>query len=372
MAAMIRFGPMSVLLLVFAAQALVLAIALACAASNRRANRYLAALLVVVAGLLTPYIIGYAGFYDAYPWLSFAPFAMPLAIGPLIYGHVRALVTDQRLPLIHFMLPGAQFLYQAVCFTLPLSTKNAIDGNFQRPYLDPVMDILILGSLAGYGWAGGQAARRYRDWLAERRRSLRPAWRVQRALAALLLLLAAEAAYDAWDRLVAPTDYFDRFGFYVMLALLAAYLGIEGWRQAHDPAPPLSEEAPRDWHAQGSAWLTAMREGDWARDPDLTVAALARRLGTNSGHLSRALNEGHGGFADAVARVRAEAVAARLDAGEAGDLLTVALDAGFGSKASFNRAFKSRFGMTPSAYRTRRVSDPESSRLPGDLERAAG
>jgi len=369
---MIRLGPMSVVLLAFAAQAMVLAVALAQAPANRRANRYLAALLVVIAGLLTPYIIGYAGFYDAYPWLSFAPFAMPLAIGPLIYGHVRALVADQRLPLVHFLLPGAHFLYQAVCFTLPLATKNAIDGNFQRPYLDPVMDLLILGSLAGYGWAGWQASRRYGAWLAERRRSLRPARRVQRALGALVVLLAAEAAYDAWDRLVAPTDYFDRFAFYLMLSLLAAYLGIEGWRQAHDPAPPLAEEPRRDWHAQGAAWLATMREAGWASDPALSVADLARRLGTNSGHLSRALNDGHGGFADAVARIRAERVAARIDAGESGDLLGLALEAGFGSKASFNRAFKARFGMTPSAYRAARVANAESSRLPGNLRRAPG
>ena len=37
--------------------------------------------------------------------------------------------------------------------------------------------------------------------------------------------------------------------------------------------------------------------------------------------------------------------------GDGGDLLHIALESGFGSKASFNRAFRARFGMTPSAYR---------------------
>lgn len=54
-----------------------------------------------------------------------------------------------------------------------------------------------------------------------------------------------------------------------------------------------------------------------------------------------------------LARLRAEAVAARLAAGEPGELLALAFDAGFGSKASFNRAFRARFGMTPSEYRAR-------------------
>ena len=44
-------------------------------------------------------------------------------------------------------------------------------------------------------------------------------------------------------------------------------------------------------------------------------------------------------------------MAAAIDAGARADLLTMALDAGFSSKASFNRAFQARYGMTPSAYR---------------------
>ena len=97
-------------------------------------------------------------------------------------------------------------------------------------------------------------------------------------------------------------------------------------------------------------WSTAQR------DATRLQTDLARRLGTNSGHLSRALNDGHGGFADAVARIRAERVAARIDAGESGDLLGLALEAGFGSKASFNRAFKAETGLTPTEFRRTRLA----------------
>ena len=58
------------------------------------------------------------------------------------------------------------------------------------------------------------------------------------------------------------------------------------------------------------------------------------------------------------AALRAEAVAARLRAGDPADLLTIALEEGFGSKASFNRAFAARHGVAPSAFR-RQVSNPE-------------
>jgi AraC-like DNA-binding protein/uncharacterized membrane protein YhdT len=370
---MIRFGPMSIALLVLGLQALLLAAALARAPANRRANRYLAALLVVIAGMLTPFVIGYAGFYDAYRWLNFAPFAMPLAVGPLVYAHVRALTADVPLRWPHWVLPGAQFVYQSVCFALPLEAKNAFEERVQGPVVEPITDLLVLASLAAYGWASSTEARRYREWLGARRRSVRPAARVQRALLAVMVLLVGRAGYDSYDRLVAAIDYFDLFGFYLLLGALAVYLGIEGWRQAHDPAPAAEPGADRDWRAQGAAWLATMRQAGWADDPELDLAGLARRLGTNTTNLSRALNDGHGGFAEAIGRVRAEAVAARIDAGDTADLLTLAMDAGFGSKASFNRAFKAHFGMTPSAYRAARDgSDSTSSRLQADLRRVAG
>jgi AraC-like DNA-binding protein len=49
-----------------------------------------------------------------------------------------------------------------------------------------------------------------------------------------------------------------------------------------------------------------------------------------------------------------------LNAGRTDDLLTLALDAGFKSKASFNRAFRAILGVSPSTYRSRRdVSNKE-------------
>ena len=86
----------------------------------------------------------------------------------------------------------------------------------------------------------------------------------------------------------------------------------------------------------------------------MTLSDLAGRLGTNTSHLSRAFNEGLGrNFSEAINGLRAEMVAAALEAGARGDLLSLAFDAGFSSKASFNRAFRQRFAVTPSAFRAR-------------------
>ena len=190
---MIRFGALSIFLLVFAAQSLAIAAALLAVKANRRANRALAALLLVVAGLLTPFIIGYAGYYDAYPWLTSAPFAVPLAVGPLVYAHIVALVRERRLAWAHYMLPAGQFLYQAALFPLPLATKTWFDTTVYEPWLDPLLALLVPGSMLFYTLASVRVARDYRAWLAQRRRDLGPARRLRTALAFLALLAAARS-----------------------------------------------------------------------------------------------------------------------------------------------------------------------------------
>lgn len=348
---MIRFGAWSTLLAALSVQLAVLACLLLNSPSNRLANRYLSMVLVCIVGMLTPFILGYAGFYDAYPWLTSAPFSIPLAVGPLLFAYVRALSRDRALRAGHFVLPALQFLYQALLFPFPTATKYWWDGAVYEPYLGPAFALAVLASLTFYSAACARELKEYEAWLERRRRDRRPARRIRLAALALALLLASRAGYDLFSLLVRPVDYFDLFGFYVLLAMVGLLLGADGWRNARESAPPIADPPDRDWSAQGAEWLRQLRESEWWRDPDLDLAGLARRLGTNSGHLSRALNQGNGGFAAALGAIRAEAVADAISAGSVEDLLALALESGFGSKASFNRAFSTRFGVSPSEYR---------------------
>lgn len=366
---MVRFGAWSMLLAVLASQMLVVALLLARTRTNHRANLYLAFLLVAIAGMLIPYVLGYAGFYDAFPWLTSAPFAVPLALGPLFYAYVLALTSDRPAPSVHFAAPALQFAYQALLFPFPVTTKWWWDEAIHEPLLEPILTAATLLSMSAYALACWKLLGRYRCWLQERRRDQRPARRIRVALLVLAPLVIARAGYDLYGALVRPLDYFDMFGFYILLAVTGLLLGLDGWRKALAEQPPIATTGERDWHAQGAEWIERMRVAEWWRDPDLDLATLARHLATNNSHLSRALNEGHGGFAGALATLRAEAVAEAIDGGSDADLLALALEAGFGSKASFNRAFRQRFGLTPSAYRERRVSRDESSALHASMKR---
>ena len=370
----LNFGWRTALLSVALAQLLLIAAALLRPIANRSANRTLAALLLVLAGICTPWMIGFAGFYDKWRWLTFLPVQITLAVAPLVWLYVRALVFGRwpERAWRHLLLPLGQFAFLFGSFLLPLPIKNRWAELVGGP-IDVIVTISTLIGLAVYGVASLQLLRRYRQWLATQRADddrFASQW-LQRVLIITLLLAALWSGYGFWN-LVSPLGYTGFMGLYVAIAAIALYLGIEGWRHAHLPFPPMPvldvetvNDSGRDWRTSGTQWAAIVKTQRWHADPELSLPVLARRLGTNSNYLSRALNEGLGvNFSQFVNALRSEAVAAMIDEGRDDDLLDLALEAGFSSKASFNRAFLNATGRTPSAYRTnvrqqRRVSKDE-------------
>jgi AraC-like DNA-binding protein len=88
---------------------------------------------------------------------------------------------------------------------------------------------------------------------------------------------------------------------------------------------------------------------------------VAARVGVPEYRLRRLINQrlGHRNFAAYLNGFRlAEVKAALADPAQRDvPILTIALDAGFGSLAPFNRAFRDAEGMTPSDYRERARND---------------
>ncbi len=91
-------------------------------------------------------------------------------------------------------------------------------------------------------------------------------------------------------------------------------------------------------------------------DPDLTLPELAKKLEISRNQLSGVINQIHGvNFYQFVNQYRVNEVQKLMD--DPGNsnlkLISLAYEAGFNSKASFNRIFKQMTNMTPSEYYTR-------------------
>jgi AraC-like DNA-binding protein len=94
------------------------------------------------------------------------------------------------------------------------------------------------------------------------------------------------------------------------------------------------------------------------RDPELSLASLAQRVGLPEHRLRELIHRelGYRNFPAFVNEHRLQEVEHKLaDAAfDRRPILTLALEAGFGSIGPFNRAFRERHGMTPTEYRGRR------------------
>lgn len=124
------------------------------------------------------------------------------------------------------------------------------------------------------------------------------------------------------------------------------------WRRCRRRIPSASE--PEDEALAQRVSDALVREHPY-REPTLTIAALAQRLGAPEYRVRRAINSqlGFRNFNDFLNRHRIEEVCAALaDPTRAQvPVLTIALEAGFGSAGAFNRAFKAQLGATPTEYR---------------------
>jgi len=119
------------------------------------------------------------------------------------------------------------------------------------------------------------------------------------------------------------------------------------------PATPTSRESSSESAAALAQLLRVMQDEEPHRRPRLTISELAELCGMPAHQLSRLLNEALGQhFFDFINEYRIDTFKElATDPGNASyTLLSLAYEAGFNSKSTFNAIFKKSTGMTPSAY----------------------
>lgn len=148
------------------------------------------------------------------------------------------------------------------------------------------------------------------------------------------------------------------------IQLVPAPVGVTPSSLPSDPRPAAEPDA-----AQLVALQRLLDHDKVFREPDLSIASLSQKLDIPEYRLRHLINRqlGHRNFNAFVNGYRlAEAEAALSDPAQAGvPILTIALDAGFGSIGPFNRAFKAQTGLTPSEYRRVHLAGARAAVGPG-------
>ncbi len=365
-------GWRSALLFALTLPTMLAALMLGLRASDRPAFVWLALLLGAWCWHSIPYIIGFAGAYSAFPWLTFAPFNMELWFGPLFYLHAHALANRGRAPRQWlWLLPGlVQFVYYTLCFVLlgDGPSKFAFNNAFHEPYIVPVETAVGLGLAVTGMWLAWREIARYRRWLDQSHSAadaFDPVW-LRRFVVGMAVAIAVWVAFDTWSALIEVLHYVNVFWLYVVIGSVFLLLALSGLTHVDVLFPKIAvpETMPESVSESGAGSRAetgvsvdtvarAVRDGELYRDPGLNVSSLARHMGTNESYLSKAINAGAGvNFNRFVNKIRIDEVCRRLqDPANDQSLLDIAMDSGFASKATFNRVFRDLVGEPPGRWR---------------------
>jgi AraC-like DNA-binding protein len=229
----------------------------------------------------------------------------------------------------------------------------------EKPPLFYASAILFRIGMLAFGGAGLWIAWRGRtDDLIESRRKLRPLIIAVVGGYVVLVGIAEMIVFNDFG----PRWFMQAVGSSVVFVTLACCAAMFGLRQtdlfgpsvapAKSTSPKIATDDPLV-----PKLLHHMKAELPHRDETLSISKLAAQLGEQEYRLRRTINQqmGHRNFASFLNGYRLSEVKAALadPTQKAVPIITIALDAGFGSLGPFNRAFREGEGMTPSEFRAR-------------------
>ncbi|MEQ9298205.1 MAG: helix-turn-helix domain-containing protein [Cyclobacteriaceae bacterium] len=330
---------------------------------NRHANRFLALMIVSMCLTFTPYMLDNS-VWNNYRWLAWLPFSLSYWIGPAYYFYVQALTKPQTpfrtKDFWHFSPIVLNYLH---------SIYHLIFGEVHPYYWfhasAELLESAAIISILIYLYLGHKMIMQYQRLLSDRVSNmdtidLRWINQVIRitvvSFAIILAFMVVSSAILGEHRL----DDWLAFKSTVLLlyAVLLYWLSISGYRQAETlTIPPLPES--RDGSNEVSFVLSTLNDRMEAerlyRNAELSLADLSRAVDISDRVISDTINQELGkNFYQYVNEYRVKEVKQKLVSSDHSHLkiISLALDAGFNSKASFNRVFKLYTGVTPQQYRS--------------------
>jgi AraC-like DNA-binding protein len=338
---------------------------------NRRANKIMAIFLLALAIAMANGIISLLGLYDIWPALSILMGSVALTYGPLFYLYIRAMTAKDHRWTPFDVLHGVPFLLGMLVYGAYLRLPgggSALSGFIGFAVRSPWLIVTILSTLQTVVyvasvirllWAHSERIKATYStidrinlgWL--RRRLV-----VYAAIWAVGLVMVAAVGFES--RAIGLVGQIVSF----LIALNTFMTGYLAMLQPEIFFGPLearpvrryerSSLTPENAALHKTRLLEMMEREKSFLDPEITLPKLAQALEIPVAHLSRVINDLFGrNFYEFINHYRVEDAKRRLAMPDAGreKLITVALDCGFNSLATFNRVFKELAGRTPSDYR---------------------
>ncbi len=330
---------------------------------NQPANRFLSLMILSMCFTFTPYMLDPI-VWHTFRWLVWMPFSLSYWIGPAFYFYIRALTT----PNFKFVKAHWWHFFPIVLNYLHSIYHGTLGDSNPYPGFHHVAEILESAAIVSvilYMWLAYQLVKAYQRSLLDRVSNLDHIdlkWinRLVLVVAGVFMLILAFLIISSglmgkdklyqWDRL--------RAGTLVVYATILYWLSISGFRQGQTITISGALSKEHKDHKPTSILLKLnqlMTQEHAYRNSDLNLSDLSKAANVSERAVSEAINQELGkNFYQFVNEYRIDEVKARLKDPNCQHLkiISLALDAGFNSKASFNRVFKQYTGNTPQQYKS--------------------
>ncbi|MEO0733898.1 MAG: helix-turn-helix domain-containing protein [Bacteroidota bacterium] len=361
----VTLTPGAIILFSLLAQGAFAALILLFKAENKRANRYMALLILLLSCWLCDAFFRVGGIYEQRPDLYFLPIYLSLGFGPLIYHYTKALTRGDFIfrpqDTLHFIPVLLQFAAYVFLQSQDYGFRRDFWFEVHRPYTFDLELILSFVSLLLYLLAGRRLLLRYKDRIDNNFSSVARitlSWlrSLHLLLGSLVLLWLLESCVRLFWGIYPHTPYSTiSVGLTMLLMASGSILQKDLSEVTDNLADPPDEQ--QTVSAQVVELVRAvMTEQELFLRQELTLKEFAVAAGLPAREVSRAINQGLGmSFLDFVnqARVRRfRELVVDKDFSHL-SLLGLALESGFNSKSTFNRVFKKLEGCSPSEYRNK-------------------
>jgi AraC-like DNA-binding protein len=368
----ITFNIWSILILLGAVHGIFLGIVLWRKKENHLANRLFAALLFSLSYHLLEYALNISGVILEVPHLLLTSYPLLFLLGPFFYLYVKSLLEyDFRLKrkdLLHF-IPALMVLLAFLPFYLQSATeKFAImqdisDTGFTE--IPPEQFVIMFGQILQICiylfFAYQLIQQKNHAWQDIRSKNLlvRLEWlRKATTVFAVFMLVYAVIVI-----ILVLKESFRVETDYIILLLMSALVFVLGYVAIGQPdifsqkslsSPKLLEQTEKANSARAHLLALMESEKPYLLE-ELKIANLAEMMELPSHQLSEILRtELQVSFPEFIQNYRIAEAKRLLSDPQFNHLkiLAVALESGFGNKATFNRVFKEKVGTTPSTFRS--------------------
>ena len=331
---------------------------------RRRSNRFLGLLLFFFAYRLMAEVLLDTGIASLQNWGYHILLEFNWVYGPLLYFFVATLCYPERpwrgRQWLHFLPAGIEFLFSNFIKVQNFFWDGTAESLSWAGYWGyvlwehtPFQLVVSFGLILFYAFRSERLLRAEEVLKKEEVQWLRQILALYKAFASLMLLTGL-VDYLFFDYAFSP---FYIFPTYIGMAAITYWLGLQGFARRHHNIPfrrRIRDEQAPEYEGLSHRLKQLMQGQQLYRNPNLSLISLSAELGIPPYQLTQLLNDHfQQNFNDFVNTYRVEeAIRLSRDPAYAHlSLLGIAFEAGFNSKATFNRAVKKATGKTPRELR---------------------